>query len=379
MGSKERVRKAIHLEHPDHVPLGMYAIDCDTVERIIGRKTYFRDKVRSQIALWEGRREEVAESLKADAVELFEKLDCVDLISFKDAMLLPPRDYEPLRPKKIADDMWEDREGNVYKASYLTNDMTLVRRANSTFREYTAEEFSDEPEVTPPDPSAFEVYDYVMERLGSTRYVAGRAGSIVGMVLLGGMENGLMHYVVDPDAVRASTARAVKIANRMDDFYIHDTDDGILMEQDQATTQGPMISPEMYRSIVLPAMKERITHVKSYGKQILFHCCGNTWKLLDMFVEAGVQCYQSLQTGCMDIRRLKEGYGDRLCFWGGVAVEKLVTGTPEDVRTDVRYALQYGAPGGGFILGPSHSIAYGTQYDNFMAMLDEHDRLKNRV
>ena len=30
-----------------------------------------------------------------------------------------------------------------------------------------------------------------------------------------------------------------------------------------------------------------------------------------------------------------------------------------------------GAPGGGFILGPSHSIAKNTQYDNFLAMLDE--------
>jgi hypothetical protein len=34
--------------------------------------------------------------------------------------------------------------------------------------------------------------------------------------------------------------------------------------------------------------------------------------------------------------------------------------------------------GGGFILGPSHSIAYGTKYENFMAMLDEFDRLRFR-
>jgi hypothetical protein len=32
-------------------------------------------------------------------------------------------------------------------------------------------------------------------------------------------------------------------------------------------------------------------------------------------------------------------------------------------------------PGGRFILGASHSIAVGTKYDNFMAMLDEYTKL----
>ena len=40
--------------------------------------------------------------------------------------------------------------------------------------------------------------------------------------------------------------------------------------------------------------------------------------------------------------------------------------------------MERGAPGGGFILGPSHSIAKGTKYENFMAMLDEYDRLKDK-
>ena len=34
---------------------------------------------------------------------------------------------------------------------------------------------------------------------------------------------------------------------------------------------------------------------------------------------------------------------------------------------------------GGFILGPSHSIAKGTPYDNFMAVLDEYVRLRDKA
>ena len=39
MTSKERVRAAIAGEPVDRIPLGLYAVDCDTVERVIGRPT----------------------------------------------------------------------------------------------------------------------------------------------------------------------------------------------------------------------------------------------------------------------------------------------------------------------------------------------------
>jgi uroporphyrinogen decarboxylase len=59
-------------------------------------------------------------------------------------------------------------------------------------------------------------------------------------------------------------------------------------------------------------------------------------------------------------------------------VECLISGTPAETRQAVRQAMDRGAPGGGFILGPSHSIAANTRYDNFMAMLDEFVSLRDR-
>jgi len=52
-------------------------------------------------------------------------------------------------------------------------------------------------------------------------------------------------------------------------------------------------------------------------------------------------------------------------------VETLIQGTTEEVRTNVRRALDVAKRRRGIILGPSHSIAYGVPYDNFMAMMDE--------
>ena len=48
--------------------------------------------------------------------------------------------------------------------------------------------------------------------------------------------------------------------------------------------------------------------------------------------------------------------------------EHLNGGTPEQIREDARYALTHAAPGGGFILGSSHSLAVGATIENVEAM-----------
>ena len=63
MNSKERVLRTISHEEPDRVPVGEWGIDHDHVSRIIGRHTYWRNRKDETIALWEGRRDDVVESL----------------------------------------------------------------------------------------------------------------------------------------------------------------------------------------------------------------------------------------------------------------------------------------------------------------------------
>jgi uroporphyrinogen-III decarboxylase len=147
---------------------------------------------------------------------------------------------------------------------------------------------------------------------------------------------------------------------------------------DYAYNAGPFLSPAMFREFIMPFTKRRVQSVHAQCLPVIQHACGNNWKLLDFFVELGLDCYQSIQNSAgMDLQPLKEHYGGKIALWGGVGVEKLVSGTPEDVRADVRYALKWGKPGGGYILGASHSIAVGTNYDNYMAMLDEFHKLRN--
>ena len=376
MTSKERVTAALEGRIPDRVPYGEFAVDFDTVERILGRKTFLRAKAESQIAFWEGRDDEVAESWLEDHIELHKKLG-LDIVTFPMATweMPPPADDPP--PRRIDANTWEDRRGRVYKMSDATRDITCVLDPVRDARVFTAAEFEKEPEPPRRDERSWKILDAVIQEFKAEKFICGPSGGSIGIVLLGGMERGLFELAANPDAVRAATAYLVRRQNLADAAFIHPDSDAVMWAEDLGYKTGPLIGPAMFRDFFLEANKERARNVKGkFGKKILMHCCGNINLLLDFFIDIGFDAYQSIQpTAGMDIGRLKKDYGDRIALWGGVAVEHLVGGTPEEVRADVRRAMACAKPGGRFILGASHSIAVGTKYDNFMAMLDEYTKL----
>ncbi len=380
MNSKERVKRTINMKTPDQIPYGEFSIDFDTVEKILGHETYLRAKAKSQIAFWEGRRDEVVQSWKEDTVQLFGKLDCIDIVNLSAmaSSIVPPANYQPDSPKKIDPSTWIDADGRVYKYSDTTQDITMINDPNTWNYEYNLEDYVEEKEICKPDDSIFEVVDYVIEKLGSDKFILGPSGEETGMLFLGGMERGLTEYISNPGVVKAAIKQAVHEANQNDFFYVRKGTDGVFWGQDFSYKSGPMMSPQMFEEFVFPALKERAGHIHNHFNLPVFkHACGNNWKIMDMFVEIGFDCYQSIQASAgMDMKEVKDKYGKKLCLWGGVLVEHLVSGTREDIKKDVRYAVESAAAGGGYIMGASHSIAVGCKYDNYMTMLDEFDRLK---
>jgi hypothetical protein len=374
MTGKERVTATLNHEPADKIPLGFYAVDYDTIEKVIGHKTYVRNKIEIQIALWEGRRDEIAQSLVSDTIEFYKKIDCADLLLPKEAQLLPPKNYQPDPPKKIDEDKWEDKKGRIFKAVRHANEIGCIYDPTIGKKEFKMDDFTGKIDFEIPDPTIFEVFDAIYEYFGEERYVAGFA-DITAMTLLDGTENGLMTYITNPDLIHAFNKRSVEIQNYQDKFYFLKGDTGVLMEQDMAGTNGPLLSPKMFNEFCYPYLKQRIQNVKKYVPHVIFHSCGNNLPLMDMYIDCGIDCYQSLQTNAgMEIGLLKRKYGKDLVFWGGIPVEELIAGTPDDIRKSVRTAMEKGK-GGSFILGPSHSIAKNTKYENFMALLDEFDKL----
>jgi hypothetical protein len=389
MTSKERVKAILNRQIPDRVPWGEWAIDFDTVGKIIGHETYYRAKAKSQFAFWEGRRDEAVQSWIEDGIAFFKKMDCFDIINIgaMASSIAPPKGYRPEAPKKIDDNTWEFRDGTVYKYSDITADLTKIHDPNVGKKQYTPADFDKEPVAEPVDETCFEVVDAFIDAFGADRFLMGPAGSEVGVHIIdgsfedggGGFEWGLMQYIENPETVKAAIRYEVEKAHLLDAICIRPGQDGVAWGQDFASTHGPFVSPAMFREFALPAIKARVAAVhENYGIPVLKHACGNNNLLLDMFVEAGYDVYQSIQKSAhMDLGAVKAKYGDHFACMGGIPVETLMSGTPEEVRREVRFAMEHNKAGGRWIFGSTHSIAVGTSYDNFMAMVDEFVKLRD--
>jgi hypothetical protein len=284
-----------------------------------------------------------------------------------------PSDEPP--PRRIEPGTWEDRHGRIYKYTAAAEDIRCVHDPVNAAKVWTVEDFAAPPAPSPPDPRSWAIVEAVVGRFAGEKFICGPGGGEIGMLLPGGMVPGMLLLAEQPEVIDAAVAQALAWHELNDPLWIHPRQDGVLWGAGFGHKTGCFISPRSFRRHFLAANRRRVEALHDRGITVLKHCCGNIWGLLDQFIEIGYDAYQSIQpTADMDLAEVKRRYGDRMTLWGGVAVEHLVDGTMAEVRADVRRAMEVGKPGGHFILGSSHSIATGTRYDNFMAMLDEYHR-----
>jgi hypothetical protein len=378
MTSRERVKAAIRFEEPDRVPLACYAIDCDTASRVLGRESFIRNKAAQRIAYWEGRRDEVVEGLIRDIPELFQKLDIYDLIHLRKIAVVPPKGHHPPEPKQIEDGVWETEGGQTLKYSPITNEIAAVSHKTNWDSEYTLDQFDLDPEVEPEDESIYEVWDAVVDTLPPDRYIVGHYPMAREQILLGGYERGLVEVAMNPEILeRAGESERARVAKQRK-LWKHREFDGVMNENDFGHTTGTFVSPETFRRLFLPNVKFNAGAIHAGGWDFIQHSCGDNRPIFDQLVEGGIDCLQSLQPQAgMSPAMVKERSGNQMAAWGGVDVANLVKGSMEDVRRDVRETMETAKAGGGLILGPSHSVAWGTKYDNFMAMLDELEKTRD--
>ena len=377
MTSKERARTALLGGVPDQVPFGPNGVDYDTVEHLLGHETFVRARGKCLLACREGRRDEMVQSLVEDTIALFRKLDVCDIIRADGAGPVPPKGYQPEAPRRVDETTWEFADGRVFKYSDLTGEITLVHDPQQWTRALREEDYPFEFEYEEPDPSVYELIDAVIAEFGDSRFILGSFPLANEWVQPVGMARSLLEMAEHPTLVERALQSTLAEAKVRQAHWTNRGIDGVIAGTDWAFRSGTFMSPEMWHHFCYPALAANVKAVHEAGLIYVKHACGNTWAILDSLMEAGVDCYQSIQASAsMDLAQVRKATSGRMALWGGVLLEHLVAGTPDDVRQDVRTAMEVAKTGAGFILGPSHSIAVGTKYDNFMAMLDEFHKLR---
>ena len=196
---------------------------------------------------------------------------------------------------------------------------------------------------------------------------------------LRGIEQWLVDIAEDPQF-------AAELAGRVTDHIIqvgleslrranlYDT--GIWIFDDIAYNAGLMVRPAVYERIFLPLMRRMIQTFKEAGaRKVLMHSDGNILAVLDGLLEAGLDGINPVEPKAgMDALALRQQYGDRLAFVGGMDnAHILPQGSDEEVSQHVLRVLAAGR-GGGLVIG-AHSIGPDisvARYDYFISLVREH-------
>lgn len=151
--------------------------------------------------------------------------------------------------------------------------------------------------------------------------------------------------------------------------------DVFMFADDVGHQRGPMMKLDIYREFVLPGHKAVFQAVHDHSEAaVFFHTDGSVMPLLPDLIDAGMDCFNSVQTDAadMDAGELKRRFGKHVTFWGGgVDTHRVLPfGTPEQVREDVRRRLQIFGPGGGFVFASIHNILGDVPPQNILAAFD---------
>jgi len=191
-----------------------------------------------------------------------------------------------------------------------------------------------------------------------------------------GFERSLFDMAEQPALLHAIMARVT-------DFYIDLTQrtlraaDGCIelafTADDIGGQNGLLVSPAMWQEHIKPHHARLNRAIHELGARVVYHSDGSIMDAVPGLIEMGVDVLQALQFSAkgMDPVALKDDYGDRLCFQGGISVQTtLPFGAVEQVRQEVRDRIRVLADGGGYILSPSHTILGGTPPENVVAMFE---------
>jgi hypothetical protein len=139
--------------------------------------------------------------------------------------------------------------------------------------------------------------------------------------------------------------------------------------------RGPLVSPKMFRELWKPLYKKTNDWVHDNTSwKTFWHSCGSVWKLLDDFVEMGVDILNPVQCSAvgMEPAALKNAYGDKLIFWGG-SVDTQATlpfGTPEEVRAQAEERIRVLGRDGGLVFCSIHNIQAKSPVENVLAFFE---------
>jgi uroporphyrinogen-III decarboxylase len=144
---------------------------------------------------------------------------------------------------------------------------------------------------------------------------------------------------------------------------------------DFGTQDSQFCSAETLSKLYGPAYRKINGWVhRNTGWKTFKHCCGAIVPLLETFIDCGFDIINPVQINAADMDPvfLKKEFGDRICFWGGgIDTQRVLqTGTPQQVKDQVRRLCDIFGANGGFVFNTVHNLQANVPLENAIALMD---------
>jgi len=371
MNSRERVKLALNHQEADHVPLDiagtgvsqMHATAYKNLRQYLNLPAHEPNIifVAEQLAEFET---DIAERLKTDFVFVLPQAPSTYELEFRDEGA-----YEAYT------DEWgigwkKPKQGGFYY------DMCYHPLA-------TAETLAEFRAYQLPDPLNDRRYQNLRPEaeaaVGREKAVvlAGPGAGILEIYAwLRGFEQFYIDLALNQDFVAYMLDRLVEFKQAYWERVLADLGDMVVVaceHDDLAGQKALLFSPETYRSLIKPRHQKLFQFIKAQAPvKLFYHTDGAVRPLIWDLIEAGIDILNPIQFTAtdMNLNELKQEFGRDLVFWGaGVDTQGVLgSGSPAEVKADVKRNIETLAPWGGFIFATVHDIQANVPPENIMAM-----------
>ena len=340
MNHKERFMAALRHQPTDRVPMFDFLFQRPLFQAMLGR--------------------EPSDYNAADAIALSLALDL-------DGVWLPFGGFNGYQAKFLDSNVYMDEWGTTYQqsASSWPIDAPIA---------YPIQSKADLAAYQLPDPTLpgrdTQLRMGIEMDNGGLAITGGITGPFTTAWLLMGYERMAIAIYDEPELVTSVFRLCLEFYKEAARLSVAAGADGMWVSDDFGDSTRCFLKPKMFRQYVLPYFAELVEYVDGLGVPVLLHSCGCIKEYLPDLAQTKITSLHPLQrTAGMDLRWVKETYGQRLCIIGNIDSSRtLPFGTPEDVAAEVREAIDIAAPGGGFILASDHSLHDGISIENIQTL-----------
>jgi uroporphyrinogen decarboxylase len=338
----ERIQKTVKHEEPDRVPLLEALVEYPIQSQFLGKEVT-SDDLKSQVEFW----------YKAG-------YDCIPITV---SMMAFGKVTEESSISKVIKEVMLADTPDAEKETSWSLEYTSFISDRADFEKFPWEELEN-TDLS----KLYEVKEILPEGM-KVIAVSGKVFTLTWMLM--GFNNFALKLIMDEklvaDVFRKVAELQLQLLERIFELpYVG----AVWIIDDLAFGNGPMISPQAFRDHVFPWYKEIGKRCHENDVLLFQHSDGDLMLLMEDIIDIGTDLLHPIDPTCMSVSKVKEMYGDRLCFAGNLSNELLRSATTAEIEERVKYLIRTAAPGGGYCMAAGNSVTDWSKFENYMAMLD---------